>query len=73
MKCLDLYTKRRRALAVRLPSYEPFNILIRMGFASVIAIGALHIITFVVDPTSTSEKPGWFYYMIIISAYVLAL
>ena len=73
MKCVDLNTKRKRALAVRLPSYEPFNILIRMGFASIIAIWTLHIIIFVVGSTTTSEKSVWFYYLIIISAYILAL
>lgn len=73
MECLELYKKRGQALAVRLPSYKPLNILIRMAFASLIAVAALHMIIFVVDPTPTSDKPVWFYYIIIISAYILAL
>lgn len=72
MKCLELYKKKKQALAVRLPSYKPLNILVRFIFISIIAVGALHLVEFVVGENRASERPDWFYYLIIITTFNLS-
>ncbi|WP_346858789.1 histidine kinase [uncultured Draconibacterium sp.] len=71
MKCLDLHSKKKLALAVRLPSYKPGNVIIRFVIISIIAVGVLNLITFIVGTSEHTTKPASFYYITIIIAFNL--
>lgn len=75
MKCLDLHSKKRQALATRLPSYTPANLFIRITIVSLIAVGVLHLISAVMKPLdgySDEKIPAVFYVVMILSFTVLA-
>lgn len=72
MKCIDLNSKKKQALAVRLPSYKPLNVVVRFVIVSIIAVGLLHLIDFVVGPDQNNEKPISFYYIIMILGFNFA-
>lgn len=72
MRCLDLHNRKKQALAVRLPSYKPLNILVRFVIVSIIAVGILHLIDYVIGPDENNEKSIYFYYLIMILAFNIA-
>jgi len=69
MKCLDLHSKKKQALAMRLPSYKPGSILVRFVIISLIAVGVLNLIEFIVGPSENTNRPVYFYYLVIIISF----
>uniref|UniRef100_UPI003217B3AC sensor histidine kinase n=1 Tax=uncultured Draconibacterium sp. TaxID=1573823 RepID=UPI003217B3AC len=69
MKCLDIHSKKKQALAMRLPSYKPLSILLRFIYVSLIAVGVLNLIEYVVGSYQDSIKPDYFYYVLIIVSF----
>jgi hypothetical protein len=72
MQCIDFHRKKKQALAVRLPSYTLPNILLRLFFISIVAVGVVHLIKFAVEPNSYPQKPAWEYYLMAIISFSLA-
>ena len=75
MRCLDFHKEKKKALATRLPSYEPLHILIRFVIVSVIAVGILHLISAVLhsmDNSLDQKIPAIFYLVMIFSFNGLA-
>lgn len=72
MKCLDFYIDKKKPLAARLPSYEPLSMLGRFIIISLVAVGILHLIEFVVGPSEAKDKPAIFYYVVIIIGFNMA-
>ena len=73
MKCLDLHTKKKQALAVRLPNYKLPNIMIRFSIISVIAVSILHLLLAVLPvPEEHEGTPAIIYVVMIIGFNVAA-
>jgi sensor histidine kinase YesM len=73
LKCLDLHSKKRQALATRLPSYKPLSILFRFAIISVIAVGILHLlISILPKPDNYIGIPAIIYVSIILGFNVAA-
>jgi sensor histidine kinase YesM len=73
LKCLDLHSKKRQALATRLPSYKPLSILFRFAVISVIAVGILHLlISILPKPDNYIGIPAIIYVSIILGFNVAA-
>lgn len=76
MKCLELHSKKKLALAIRLPGYKPVNILIRFTIISIISVGVLHLITAVVEQDTGyegyEEKIPVVFYVVIILIFNIA-
>lgn len=69
MKCLRKH-KKKPHLALRLPSYTPFNLLLRIGIISLVAVGMLNLIVFIVGGGEhPSQRAASFYYLVIIIAF----
>jgi sensor histidine kinase YesM len=67
MRCSRLHKKKKQALAVRLPSYKPVNILVRFVIVSLIAVAILHLIVFVF------AKSGWAKEEIPVKTYLITI
>lgn len=72
MKCLDLHTKKKQALAVRLPNYKFPNILIRVSIISVIAVGILHLLMAVLPDPEGYPGPSLSVYLVMIIGFNVA-
>lgn len=75
MKCLDLHSKKKQALAARLPSYHPLHLLGRFTVVSAIAVGVLQLISSVMEPLEGYPEeriPFVFYVSVILSFNILA-
>ncbi len=72
IECLNK-NRKRDTLASRLPSYKPLNIIIRVLIISLVAIGLLKLIVFVVDGPPLNGGPiPLKYYLIFIVSFVTA-
>ncbi|WP_321370879.1 histidine kinase [uncultured Draconibacterium sp.] len=70
MKCLDLHSKKKQNLVMRLPSYEPVSILGRFVIISIIAVLVLHFISYVTKvPTEPDVKIPFIIYVVVILAF----
>nr|WP_319510690.1 histidine kinase [uncultured Draconibacterium sp.] len=73
MKCLELHSKKKQNLAMRLPSYEPLSILGRFAIISVIAVLVLHFISYVTRiPEELQVKIPPIIYVVVILAFNVA-
>lgn len=73
MKCLDLHSKKKQALAAKLPSYKPMNILVRFIIISIIALGVVYLISAVVEnPQGSAEGIPAIIFIVIIVAFNVA-
>lgn len=73
MKIIKKY-RQKQTLAMRLPSYKPLSIVFRFFAVTLIAIGVLNLIAYVVQPAdpTISEKIPFKYYLIMIIAFIVS-
>ena len=70
MKCLDLHSKKKQNIVLRLPSYEPLSLLGRFVIISIIAVLVLHFISYVTKvPSEPDVKIPFIIYAIVILAF----
>lgn len=70
MKCLQLYSKKKPSLALRLPAYNPLNIALRFVIISVIGLAVIHIIRFLtIEPSQADVKTPFIIYLVVIFAF----
>ncbi|WP_320110475.1 histidine kinase [Draconibacterium orientale] len=73
MKCLELHSKKKPTLAMRLPSYEPLSMLGRFIIVSIIAVLVLHFISYVTHiPSEEDVKIPLVIYVVVIVAFNVA-
>ena len=74
MSYLQLNSKKKKELALRLPSYEPLSIIGRFTIISIIAVLILHFITYVTkSPSKIDERIPAFIYVVVIIAFNVAV
>nr|WP_320020940.1 histidine kinase [uncultured Draconibacterium sp.] len=70
MKCLELHSKKKPTLVMRLPSYEPLSMLGRFVITSIIAVLVIHFISYVTSiPTEPHVKIPFIIYGVVILAF----
>ncbi|WP_163325697.1 sensor histidine kinase [Draconibacterium mangrovi] len=73
MKCLELHSKKKENLVMRLPSYEPVSVLGRFVIISIIAVLVLHFISYVTHiPAKDDIKIPLVIYVVVILAFNVA-
>jgi sensor histidine kinase YesM len=73
MKCLEFHSKKKQALATKLPSYKPLSILFRFTIISIIAVGVLHLLAAVLPkPDGFSGIPAIIYIVMILGFTIAA-
>jgi len=74
MNSVKLYCKKKPPLAYRIPSYEPRSLIARFVIVSFVAVGILHLITYLTDiPEELSDKIPFVIYVVVILAFNIAL
>ncbi|WP_167605913.1 sensor histidine kinase [Maribellus sediminis] len=74
MKCLQLHSKKKDDLFLRLPGYEPLSIIIRFVITSIIAFGVLRFIVAITDvPPEIDERIPFVIYVVVVLAFNLAV
>lgn len=74
MKCLQLNSKKKDDLILRLPGYEPLSIVIRFVLTSIIAFGVLHFIAAITDvPPEIDDRIPFVIYVVVLLAFNLAV
>ncbi|WP_167615082.1 sensor histidine kinase [Maribellus sediminis] len=74
MKCLQLHSKKKDDLFLRLPGYEPLSIIIRFVITSIIAFGVLRFIVAITDvPPEIDERIPFVIYVVVLLAFNLAV